>query len=164
VLRRRVRPLNEARLALLSSFEKQAGSRPVSVERILQALFRPVLEFALKKERGGCYFVRLIAQSLAEPGVYLQPLVQEEFAERNRRFHAAFSRALPELSADDVHWRLHFVHGVFLHTLANPHLLEFSSKGRCRLRSLDPVMARMINFCAAGLKTPQPRGAEAWHY
>lgn len=154
VLRRRIRPLNEARLALLSAFEAVAGDHPVSVENILQALFQPVLEFALHNEKSGRHFIRLIAQCLAEPGVYLQPVVQEEFAERNRRFHAAISRALPELSSDEVHWRLHFVHGAFLHTLANARLLEFSSQGRCRLASLHSVLGKTITFCAAGLKAP----------
>lgn len=158
VLRRRIRPLNETRLALLSAFEKEAGPHPVSVENILRALFQPVIEFALNKERSGRHFVRLIAQSLAEPGVFLQPLVQEEFAERNRRFHAAIARTLPNLSADEVHWRLHFVHGVILHTLANPHLLQFSSNGRCRLGSSESVMARIIKFCAAGLKASPNTG------
>ena len=152
VLRRRIRPLNEARLAMLSAFEAEAGSRPVSVEKVLEALFRPVLEFVVHRGKAGTYLVQLIAQCLAEPGVRLQPVVQEEFSERDRRFHSAIAHALPGLSHDEVHWRLHFVHGVFLHTLANARLLEVASKGRCRLANVDSVLAKIISFCAAGLK------------
>jgi AcrR family transcriptional regulator len=153
VLKRRMMPLNAERLALLDKFETKAGGKPVAVREILEALFRPVLELVARPSKGGRYFLRLLALSLAEPGAFVRPLIQEEFAEKNRRFHAAIRRALPYLSSDEVHWRLHFAHGVFLHTVAHAHLLELSSSGRCRLGSLEPLLRRIIDFCAAGLTT-----------
>src|SRR5438128_1453138 len=82
VLRRRIQPINERRISMLARFEKEAGGRPVPLEKILEALFRPALELAMGRS-GGRYFVRLLAQCLAEPDSYLQPLIHEEFAERN---------------------------------------------------------------------------------
>jgi AcrR family transcriptional regulator len=152
VLKRRMKPLNAARVALLDKFEVEAGGKPVAVEKILEALFRPVLELIAQPSKGGRYFLRLLALSLAEPGAFVQPLIQEEFAERNRRFHAAIRRAVPYLSCDEVHWRLHFANGVFLHTVAHAHVLEFSSGGRCRLGALEPLLRRLVSFCAPGLK------------
>ncbi|MFN2476335.1 MAG: hypothetical protein ABR526_08355 [Chthoniobacterales bacterium] len=60
-------------------------------------------------------------------------------------------RALPFLSSDEVHWRLHFAQGVFLHTMGHSNVLELSSGGRCRVSSAHGVLRRMIGFCAAGL-------------
>ncbi|MFL6584034.1 MAG: TetR/AcrR family transcriptional regulator [Chthoniobacterales bacterium] len=151
VLRRRMKPLNDQRLALLSDFEAEAKGKPVALEKILEALIRPALELIARGGRSGRYFVRLLAQCLADPGAYLQPLVAEDFAERHARFHAAIRRALTYLSSDEVHWRLHFVYGVFLHTVANSHLLGLSSGGRCRVGSVEPTLRRMIAFCVAGL-------------
>lgn len=162
VLRRRIKPLNEKRIALLTEFEKEAAPGPVSVEKILEALFRPALELAAGRGEGGRYFTRLLGQCLAEPGLYLQPLIEEEFAERNRRFHAAIRRALPHLSSDDVHWQLHFAQGVFLHTVANGHVLELSSDGRCRLTKCDLALRRMIEFCAAGLRAHEVTEGKKW--
>ncbi|MDQ6861984.1 MAG: TetR family transcriptional regulator [Verrucomicrobiota bacterium] len=150
VLRRRMKPLNAERLVLLDGFETEAGGKPVAIEKILEALFRPPTELVARGAKGGRSFVRLIAQCLAEPGAFLQPLVQEEFAEKNRRFHAAVRRALPYLPSDEVHWRLHFAHGVFLHTITNSHVLEASSHRRCRVNDVERTLARMIEFCAAG--------------
>jgi AcrR family transcriptional regulator len=152
VLRRRIHPLNQERLAMLSTCEKQAGKRPVPVEKILEALFRPALELATSPAKGGRYFVRLVAQCLAEPAAFLRPLIEEEFAEYNRRFHLALSRALPHLSSRDIHWRLHFVQGALLHTLAHADLLELWSNGQCRVTNVDSPLGRIIDFCAAGLK------------
>ncbi len=151
VLRRRMKPLNEQRLALLFQFEQEADGAALSVEKILEALFRPALELVGRGAKGGRYFVRLLAHVLAGPGSYLQPLIQEEFAEKNRRFHAAIRRALPHLASDEVHWRLHFAHGVLLHTIANTHVLELSSAGRCRITNIEATLQKVIAFCAAGL-------------
>lgn len=154
MLNRRMKPLNEARLALLEQFEKEAAGRPVAVEKILEALFRPVFEMIAHPSKGGRSFLRLMALSLAEPGAYLKPLVEKEFSEKTRRFHGALRRALPHLSNTEVHWRLHFAHGVFLHSVAHAQVLEFSSKGRCRLTNVETVLERIIRFCAAGLRNP----------
>src|SRR5881275_1069976 len=70
VLRRRMRPLNSERLALLEQFETEGSGKPVSLERILEALFRPALELIATNGKSGRYFVRLLAQCLAEPGVF----------------------------------------------------------------------------------------------
>ena len=152
MLNRRMKPLNEARLALLDRFEAEAGDDPVAVEKILEALFRPVLELIARPSKGGRSFLRLLALCLAEPGAYLKPLVQKEFAEKNRRFHGALRRSLPDLSDVEVHWRLHFAHGAFIHAVAHSQVLEFSSGGRCRLTNVDAVLNRVIQFGAAGLR------------
>lgn len=152
MLNRRMKPLNEAPIALLDRFEKEAGKQPVAVEKILEALFRPVLELVARPSKGGRNFLRLLALCLAEPGAYLKPLVQKEFAEKTRRFHRALRRSLPELSEVEAHWRLHFAHGVFFHSVAHSQVLEFSSAGRCRLTNVETVLRRIIAFCAAGLR------------
>ncbi|HEY5035580.1 MAG TPA: TetR/AcrR family transcriptional regulator [Chthoniobacterales bacterium] len=154
MLNRRMKPLNEARVALLDRFEKEAADEPVALEKILEALFRPVIELIAHPSKGGRNFLRLLALCLAEPGAYLRPLIEKEFAEKNRRFHEALRRTLPELSAVETHWRLHFAHGVFFHTVAHSQVLECSSAGRCRLTNLETVLRRIIKFCAAGLRSP----------
>jgi AcrR family transcriptional regulator len=152
MLNRRLRPVNEARLKLLDQFEEEARPAPVAVEKILEALFRPVLDAVSKRSQGGRDFLRLLALALAEPGAYLKPLVEKEFSEKTRRFHLALRRALPKLSDCEAHWRLHFAHGVFLHTVAHSEVLNCTSRGRCRLTDPEAVLSRIINFCAAGLR------------
>ncbi len=158
VLRRRIQPLNERRLLLLSRFQKEAGAHPVSPEKILEALFRPLLEAIASRGQGGRHFIRLIAQCLAEPARYLQPLIREEFAEKNRRFHTALAEALPFLSSEEVHWRLHFAQGVFLHTITNAEVLRISSNGRCQIADAESLLQRVISFCSAGLRAAVPQG------
>ena len=150
VLKRMFQPVNERRLSLLHALEAKAAGKPLEVEAILEALFRPPIELVSRPARGGCYFPRLLAFCLTEPGAYLKPLVEEEFALKTRRFHAALRRACPELSKEEVRWRLHFSIGAFIHTAGNPQLLEITSEGLCDTGDPEAVLRRIIAFCAAG--------------
>jgi len=152
MLNRRMKPINDARLALLDKFEAEAGDGPVAVEKILEALFRPVLEVIAQPIKGGRNFVRLLALCLANPGAYLRPLVEKEFAEKTRRFQRALRRSLPHLSEIEAHWQLHLAYGAFFHTVAHSRVLEVCSGGRCRLTNSGAVLQRLIRFCAAGLR------------
>jgi AcrR family transcriptional regulator len=150
VLKRRIKPLNDVRLALLDRFESEAGGKPLRVDRILEALFRPALDLLTRSQKGGRYFLKLQAQILAEQGAYLIPLINEEFAEKKRRFHEALHRALPDLTAEDIHWRLHFAVGAFVHVTAHSRVLELASSGNCIATNKEETLKRLVAFCAAG--------------
>lgn len=153
VLMRRMGPINEKRLALLGGFETAAGNKPAPVEQILEAMFRPVLELLTCSScEGGRSFLRLLGQVLAEPGIYLVPLIKEQFAEKMARFTAALGRALPGLSEQEIYWKFHFATGAFVHTVARSQILELTSHGKCRLSDVDDTLARIIPFCAAGFQ------------
>jgi len=154
VLTRRMRPINNRRLALLDKLEAAAGKKPLTVEQILGAMFRPVLELLTGTTcEGGRSFLRLFGQVLAEPGDYLEPLIKEEFAEKMTRFYGALGRALPGLSKQEIYWRFHFATGAFVHTVARSQILELTSHGKCRLSSnVDDTLALIIPFCVAGFK------------
>lgn len=154
VLKRRLKPLNDNRLALLDRFQREAGGRPLRVEQILEAIFRPALELLKRPSGAGQCVLRLIGQILAEPGAYLKPLIEEEFAENRRRFHEALHRALPDLSPEEIHWKLHFAMGAFNHTIGHAQVLKLSSEGRCRVGDAGETLERLIAFCAAGFRAP----------
>jgi len=152
VLSRMFQPVNEHRLRLLDALEAKADGKPLPVEAILEALFRPPLELVSKPGQGGWYYPRLLTFCLTEPGAYLKPLMEEEVARKTRRFHAALQRACPGLSKAEVRWRLHFATGAFIHTAGNPQLLEITSEGLCKATDLESVLMRIVRFCAAGFR------------
>jgi len=152
VLSQMFQPVNEHRLRLLDALEAKADGKPLPVEAILEALFRPPLELVSKPGQGGWYYPRLLTFCLTEPGAYLKPLMEEEVARKTRRFHAALQRACPGLSKAEVRWRLHFATGAFIHTAGNPQLLEITSEGLCKATDLESVLMRIVRFCAAGFR------------
>jgi AcrR family transcriptional regulator len=152
VFKRRMKPLNVERLALLRKFQDEAGEKPVAVPKILEALFRPALEALTKPSKGGRYFLRLLALVLAEPGAYLLPLIKEEFAQTAERFHEELRRALPDSSSEEIYWKFHFAMGAFVHTVAQSRVLELSSHGRCHLTGTSDTLERLTGFCAGGFQ------------
>ncbi|HEX4085566.1 MAG TPA: TetR/AcrR family transcriptional regulator [Chthoniobacteraceae bacterium] len=154
VLRRRFQPVNDHRLRLLGALEAAAGGRPLAVEAILEALLRPPLELINQASQSGWFYPRLLAYCLTDPGSYLKPLMQDEFANKTQRFHEALQHACPSLSRAEVRWRLHFTTGAFIHTAGNPQLLEVTSQGLCKASDPETVLKRIVGFCAAGFLAP----------
>ena len=149
VVKRMFQPVNEHRLRLLDALEAQGSP---SVEAILEALFRPTLEVVSRQGQGGWFFPRLLAFCMTDPGAYLKPLVEEEFALKTRRFHSALQLACPGLTTAEARWRLHFSIGAFIHTAGNPQLLEITSEGMCKATDPEAVLKRIVGFCAAGFR------------
>ncbi len=135
--------------------KKKPAAEPVAVEKILEALFRPVSRsHRPAAPRAAAISFASSRSALAEPGAYLKPLVEKEFAEKTRRFHRALRRSLPAafgrrslLAAPFRAWR--FPPRRRALASARLHL-----RGRCRITNSDAVLRRIINFCAAGLRSP----------
>ena len=156
VLTRRLQPLNAHGNGLLDQLETEHKGKPIKVEKIMEALFRPGLELISKPSKGGRHFLRLLSFTLSEPGKFLKPLIEEQFAEKHRRFHKALMLALPGLTEIEAHWKIHFSYGVFVHTLSHSHILEISSGGRCKLADPEITLQRIVAYCAAGFRSPNP--------
>ena len=152
VLSRRMKPLNERSAALLDQLECKGTGKPVGVEKILEALFRPAMELIAERSHGGRNFLRLMAFTLAERGDYLKPLIEVQLAAKLRHFHKTLRRALPGLSEADAYWNMHFSYGAFVHTVSNPHILELSSGGECKVSNSEEALRRIVAFCAAGFR------------
>lgn len=152
VLKRRMRPLNTERLALLEKFEAGAKGRPLPVRKILEALFRPAIEALTTPSKGGKCFLKLISLTLAEPTSHLMPLIKQEFVLVVRRFHEALRRSLPGSSDAEIYWKLHFAMGAFVHTVAQANVLRLTSAGMCNVSGIEDTLKRLVEFCAGGFE------------
>jgi AcrR family transcriptional regulator len=161
VLTRRLDPMNEQRIALLSRFEAAAQPSAVSCERILTALFVPALRLARDPARGGSNFLRLLGRAYADPSPFIRRLLSEEYAEMIARFKAAFGRALPALPPRELSWRLHFMMGALSYTLAGTDALKLIEALAPGEASNDEILLRRLApFLLAGLTAPLPELSE----
>lgn len=157
VLTRRLDPMNQARLELLTALEARAGRRPLSCERIMMALFIPALRLARDRERGGKDFLRLLGRAYADPAPFIRRFLSEQYAAMIARFKAAFARALPELPKKELSWRLHFIMGALSYTLAATDALKLIAELSPRESANDELLLRRLApFLLAGLKAPLP--------
>ncbi len=154
VFRRRVEPLNADRLRRLDALEKHGDS--ATLEAILEAWLVPAMRLGHDDASGGRQFVRLLGRIYSEPGPRLANLVPQLFGEVFARFRDALARALPSLPPAELIWRMHFLLGSMIHTIADPARIERFSGGLCDASDTHLVTLRLISFVAAGLRAPLP--------
>ncbi len=157
VLRRRIEPLNAERLSRLEAVE--ADDDPLDLEAVLEAWLVPALQLRDAADGHGDRFVRLIGRVYSEPGPHLRELLPQLFGEVFERFSRALGRALPGLPRRELVWRMHFLLGSMIHTLADPARIETFSGGLCNPSDTDALAARLLAFVAAGMRAPLPAGA-----
>ena len=90
----------------------------------------------------------------SEAGDTLQTLLRDLFSEVLQRFCAAIGKALPALSPEELMWRVHFLLGAMLHTVADQPSIRVLSGGLCDPADIEGVRRRLIDIVAAGLRSP----------
>ena len=143
VVLRKVAPVNAARLAWLERVEAEAGEGPLQVEQVLESFFLPTAETAQRSPE----FVRLMGRMLTE-GI-MPSLVEKHFQGTAMRFVGALRRAVPDLSQDELMWRVHFMVGAMAHAMCMKPILT-GMEGKQPDMALR--MRRLVTFLSAGFR------------
>ena len=151
VFERRTAVLGERRLAMLAEAEA-AGDRP-TVEALITAFVQPLLEISMGGDPGWKNYARLIAQVANSGATPSLTTIIDQFDPVARRFIAAFRKALPERSEEEVVWSFHFLMGAMLHTFADTGRVDRLTNGRFRSADFARITAHMVPFLAAGFRT-----------
>lgn len=155
LLRRRIQPMNEERLARLAEIESRAEAAPPPLADVIRAFVEPAFRF--RNEMSGQEELgRLFGRLYAEPEQVLESTLQEIFADTAVRFRAAFGNSLPQLTEEEIDWRFHFLVAVLVHTLL----------GRRDLAAPDrppppeaELVDRVVAFATAGMSAPMELGS-----
>jgi AcrR family transcriptional regulator len=160
VLTRRLDPMNQERVDLLTRLEREAEPQPLPCDRILSAMFIPALKLARDPARGGKNFLRLLGRAYADPAPFIRRFLAEQYATMIERFKTAFARALPELPKKELSWRLHFIMGALSYTLAGTDALRLIAElTPAESGNDEALLHRLAPFLLAGLQSPVPETA-----
>ncbi len=151
VVERRVVPLNQRRLDLLDAAEAAAGENPPDLGKVMEAFLFPPLEMLATSPR----FVPLMARIYTEPQ-FVEEIIRKYMFPLVPRFTAALQRACPDLSMNEVFWRMHFSIGSMTHLLAGANLIRVASQGQCDPADIEPLKKQLITFLTAGFRAPAP--------
>lgn len=155
VYRRRLEPLNRARLANLEQLERRR--RKPTLEEILEAFMSPVASLARDPAQGGPTVMRLLGQTHAEAEAPYKSYFAGEYKRVLDRYHAALCRVLPEIPAEDVRWRLQFLVGALTYPVAERQLVELVSGESMSPDNVSQVVHRLLPFVVAGFRAPVSR-------
>jgi AcrR family transcriptional regulator len=148
VYRRHCVALNRERFRLLNE-ARQAGLR---LESVIEAFVRPALA-EIQGNEGHNQYSRLRAMLAAEAAPLLTQLVADNFDESSRTFVAALRECLPDLSADDVLWRFHFMLGTIYYSVSSPQRIKAFSRGRCNPGDVEATVRQLVPFLAAAFRS-----------
>jgi len=147
VVARRLVTLDDKRKALLAGFQAASGGK-ASAEEVLQALVAPSIELCFEHP----YFARLISQIRLNHDQSLWDDYRADRADRAGRaeqvqlFRDAFAAALPQLSAQEIDTRQHYVLGAIHYIWSQCPLPESETP--------QLLLASFLTFYAAGLRAP----------
>jgi len=158
VYRRRLEPLNRARLANLERLERRA--RKPSLEEILEAFMTPVATLARDPAQGGPTVMRLLGQTHAEAEEPFRAWFAGEYKRVLERYHAALCRALPGIPPEDIRWRLQFLVGALTYPVAERQLVELVSGEAIDPEDVTQIVERLLPFVAAGFRVAPGKPAK----
>ena len=152
VFRRRLDPMNVARIAALDALE--AGGTP-DAEAVIRAFVGPGLRMMEDAKGGGRNFIRLLGRTYTEPSKTIRQLIGQMYAPAMQRYKAALERALPQMPREELVWRMHFMFGTLAYTLAATDTVQLIAgskpEDRYDARLLED---RLTAFMASGLNAP----------
>ena len=155
VFRRRVDPMNAARVAELERLESDAGARALTPDAIIRAFIGPSLRLIEDAKSGERNFIRLLGRSYSEPAKPIRALIGQLYGGTMERYKAALERALPHMPREELVWRMHFMFGTLSYTLAATDTVQLIAgckpEDRYDARLLEE---RLAAFLAAGLTAP----------
>ena len=160
VFLRRLVPLDRRRAELLDELERCCGEKPPKLEDVLWILIYPLVEQGMANSQNQIFF-QLMNRSVSEPNGEIRNLVREQTQAMKTRLDAAFLRAMPNLSAKDMHWTIGFVmgaidHGLMLLSMDNQVREGFFGDGTMDC-NMEEFSQRLITFAAGGLKSSLPK-------
>ncbi|NVK22351.1 MAG: TetR/AcrR family transcriptional regulator [Kangiellaceae bacterium] len=132
---------------------EQMKAEQIDAEKLLYALINPLLAMDKKRKNAISIFMRLLGRAYAETQGHLRRYVTEKYGHVLVRFTHLFQKGYPELTNDQIFWRLHYMLGSLIFTLAGSDALrQISEADFNRSLLVEDVIKEMIPFLAAGMK------------
>ncbi|WP_407354605.1 TetR/AcrR family transcriptional regulator [Luteimonas sp. R10] len=147
VFRRRMDDMSTQRLSML---RKAQDERPDELEPVLAAFVEPALALARDRNGGGA-FIRVIARAYAEKNDGLRAFLSERYGHVQRDFARALAACLPDLSKEELYWRLDFLAGALTYAMADFGLIK-RPHGTNEQVHRRRAAQELIRFAAAGFK------------
>ena len=124
ILDRVVVPINARRLVLLDHLERQGTP---DIRQVLEAFLLPDLRTLKELRQRNPALPRFVARMYSENTELMRPIMGQQFETIGRRFGSAIATALPNLSAEEIGWRLQCIVGIVIYLFASITLPGASS-------------------------------------
>lgn len=143
------------------ALERELGSRPthgMTVESLLEVLLKQAMNIRSRHREDLSVFMRLLGRVFSEHHQELRAYLETLYGRVFRHYVRLLQAALPQLSPEELFWRLNFTLGAAVFTLSD--LKTSLSVVEQRFQTTpapEQVLQMMVSFLAAGLRvSPHP--------
>ena len=147
---RRSAAINGARSALLAGIFAQRAQP--SLEPVVEALFRPIIQSGLEMADQGGGFSRILVSLANSVDPRDQALAKKLYDPIAQEFIAAFQRVEPRLGREDAVWGYMFAIGVGMTMMARTGRSLRLSGGKADDSDIDQLLAKITTFICAGIR------------
>ncbi len=157
VFKRRVDPMSAERERAMKACMEEAGGKPAA-EDVIKAFVGPML--AAPRSEGERYFKLLSGRSSSDPHPDVRRVSFEVYDSVGRAFVDAMTAACPDLSKEELFWRLACIYGAMMYCRADNGRLQYLFGPEYSLSDFDSALKYAIPFLGAGMTAP-PAGRRA---
>jgi len=135
----------------MAEMEKIENQSRLDIAQVLNTLVRPLIEIDHVRPNGSSVFMKLLGRAYAETQGHIRRFAMDKYSEVFAKFIKLLHIARPETKRSDMFWRLHFMLGAFIFTLAGHEALQEISESDFQEKvSVEEIIARLIPFLSAG--------------
>ena len=131
--------------------EMEQKTEEIEVSSVLSTLVRPLITIDRVRPGGSSVFMKLLGRAYAETQGHIRRFAMQRYSHVLTRFTRLLHKASPDTHPSEMFWRLHFMLGAFIFTLAGHEALqEISESDFQESVSVEQIIERLIPFLSAG--------------
>jgi AcrR family transcriptional regulator len=128
--------------------------QPTLIE-VFSAFLDPLLHLNSFKENGTSTFLQLLGRGFTDNQGFLRWFLTTQYPGVFTNFTQAVQKAYPELSKEEMFWRLHFTMGTIVFTMSSSDaLIDIAQSDFDRQVDIAGVIKKVIPYVAAGVAAP----------
>tara|TARA_R110000744_G_scaffold71508_4_gene144117 strand:- start:4076 stop:4711 length:636 start_codon:yes stop_codon:yes gene_type:complete len=128
-----------------------------SLIEVFSAFIEPLLSLNEIKNNGTSNFLQLLGRGYTDSQGFLRWFLTTQYPGVIDNFVIAVQKAYPELSAEEMFWRLHFTMGTVVFTMSSSDaLIDIAKSDFDRELQISDVIRNVIPYVAAGVGAPMP--------
>ena len=131
------------------------GETKPSLIEVFSAFIDPLLHLNSFKENGTSTFLQLLGRGYTDSQGFLRWFLTTQYPGVFTSFTEAVHKAYPELSTEEMFWRLHFTMGTIVFTMSSSDaLIDIALSDFDRKVDIAGVIKQVIPYVAAGVAAP----------
>ncbi len=155
------RYMDEFMPSMGQAMNRLANRDGLTMQEVFAGFVAPLLALDRFRSNGTAVFMQLLGRGYTEKQGHLRRFITSQYGDGLASFMAAVSKARPELSQQELFWRLHFTLGAAVFTMASSGALgEIAEADFGERSNIESLITRLVPFLAAGMDAPSPTLAE----